>query len=170
MPRLACALVLLLLVTATAPAASQRRQKPPPPLPSIAPLNLPRLLDLYDAGRFDEAVGTIAQAGDETGRHLRLHWPVEGREWIDADPARRPQRSLSAAALALETEQLRAERGDWRVSGDDPFCAAACVLDWAQMQLVQRGAPDAAERAWYLAAASLARGVSELRYVYIIKK
>ena len=46
-------------------------------------------------------------------------------------------------------------RGDWRVT--DASCAAACVLDWAQIQLVQRGAPDRAEHTWYLAAAAPAR-------------
>ena len=70
-----------------------------------------------------------------------------------------------AAALALETEHIRAERGDWRVAEGDPPCAASCVLDWAQLQLVQRGAPDQAERAWYFAAAALAGGVRDWRYL-----
>jgi hypothetical protein len=89
---------------------------------------------------------------------------VAGRAWIDADPAQRPQRALAAAAFALETEYLRAERGDWRVT-DAPPCAAACVLDWAQIQLVQRGGPDRAEHTWYLAAAALAGGVRDWRYL-----
>ena len=109
----------------------------PVPLPSIAPLDLPRLLDLYAEGASTRPSTSVARAGDEIGRHLRRHWDVTGRQWIDADPAQRPQRILVAAALALETEHLRAERGDWRVT-DDPPCAAACVLDWAQLQLVER--------------------------------
>jgi tetratricopeptide (TPR) repeat protein len=44
-------------------------------------------------------------------------------------------------------------------------CAAACVLDWAQAQLTERGTPDRAERAWYLAAAALAAGVRDWRYL-----
>ena len=92
-----------------------------------------------------------ARGGDEVGRNLRRHWAVTGRAWIDAEPGRRPQRLLAAAALALETENLRAERGDWRIS-DDPVCAAACVLDWAQLQLTERGTPDRARSSSPIAA------------------
>jgi hypothetical protein len=163
MLRRATALVFLLLCLTTAGAG--QKAKKPTPLPSIAPLDLPRALDLYADGRFDQAVRMVAQAGDEAGRDLRQHWAVTARQWIDADPPRRPQRILAAASLALETEQIRQERGDWRVSEGDPACPAACVLDWAQIMLVQRGAPDAAERAWYLAAAALAGGVRDWRYL-----
>lgn len=134
------------------------------PLPPIAPLDLARVLDVYAAGQFDDAVLAVARAGDDVGRNLRRHWEVTGQQWIDADPARRPQRLLVAAALALETEDVRAERGDWRTT-DRPPCAAACVLDWAQLQLARRGEPDRAEHAWYLAAAALAGGVRDWRYL-----
>jgi tetratricopeptide (TPR) repeat protein len=163
MPRLACA-VLLLVFYSVAPGAGQKA-KPPAPLPSIAPLDLPRVLDLYADGRFDEAVNSVAKMGDEIGRHLRRHWDVTGRLWIDADPVHRPQRILVAAALALETENIRVERGEWRIASGDPPCAGPCVLDWAQLQLVQRGEPDRAERAWYLAAAALGGGVRDWRYL-----
>lgn len=163
MPGPACAFALLLLLSATLQAT--QKTKPPAPIPSIAPLDLARLLDLYAEGRFDEAVTRVSRAGDETGRRLRQHWPVTGRQWIDADAANRPQRILVAAALALETEHIRAERGDWRFLEGTHSCPAACVLDWAQLQLVQRGTPDQAERAWYLAAASLAGGVRDWRYL-----
>jgi tetratricopeptide (TPR) repeat protein len=163
MLRRATALVFLLLCLTTAGAG--QKAKKPTPLPSIAPLDLPQALDLYAGGDFDRAVRMVAQAGDEVGRHLRPHWAITARQWIDADPARRAQRILAAAALALETEQIRQERGDWRASEGDPACPAACVLDWAQIQLVQRGAPDAAERAWYLAAAALAGGVRDWHYL-----
>jgi hypothetical protein len=106
----------------------------------------------------------VARTRGEIGRNLRRHWSVGGSQWILADPAGRRQRLLAAAALALETEHLRAERGDWRAS-DDPPCAAACVLDWAQQQLVDRGAPDQAEHTWYLAAAALTGGVRDWRYL-----
>ena len=163
MPGRACAFALLLLLSATLQAT--QKTKPPAPLPSIAPLDLARALDLYAEGRFDEAVTRVSRAGGEVGRRLRQHWDVTGRQWIDADPVRRPQRILVAAALALETEHLRAERGEWRiVEGNNP-CTASCVLDWAQLQLVQRGAADEPERAWYLAAASLAGGVRDWRYL-----
>jgi hypothetical protein len=163
MPRRACVFLLLVVVTATSGTAQKKKADVPPP--PIAPLNLVRVLDLYADGRFDDAVTAVARAGDEIGRNLRRHWSLTARAWIDADPARRPQRILAAAALALETEHLRAERGDWRVTHGAPPCAASCVLDWAQLLLVQRGAPDRAERAWYLAAAALAGGVRDWRYL-----
>src|SRR5688572_13424612 len=163
MPGRACAFLLLVLFTA-ASATAQKKKADAPPAP-IGPLNLSRVLDLYADGRFDEAVAEVARAGDEIGRNLRGHWAVTGRQWIDADPARRPQRILAAAALALETEQIRAERGDWRAMAGNPPCGGSCVLDWAQLLLVQRGEPDRAERAWYLAAAALAGGSRDWRYL-----
>jgi tetratricopeptide (TPR) repeat protein len=159
----ACALALVVLLSATPRAAQKAKADVPPP--PIAPLDLPRVLDLYAEGRFDEAVTTVARAGDAIGRNLRGHWAVTGRQWIDADPAHRPQRILAAAALALETEHIRAERGDWRAAVGDPPCGGSCALDWAQLLLVQRGAPDRAERAWYLAAAALVGGVRDWRYL-----
>jgi tetratricopeptide (TPR) repeat protein len=166
MSRRAAAAFLVLsgiLLAAVRPDAHQQKKKEPPLRP-IAPLDLGRALDLYASGRFDEAVQGIARAGDEVGRNLRRHWAVTGRAWIDGDAAARSRRLLVAAALALETEHLRAERGDWRVT-DDPPCAAGCVLDWAYQQLIERGTPDRAERAWYLAAAALAGGVRDWRYL-----
>ena len=160
--------VLILMVAAAAVSASAQNrsdQKKPIPLRPIAPLDLPATLDMYASGRFDEAVRTIARAGDEVGRNLRRHWAVTGAAWIDRDAGDRPRRLLAAAALALESETLRAERGEWRVS-DNPTCAAACVLDWAQQRLIERGGADAAERAWYLAAAALAGGVRDARYLH----
>jgi len=164
--RVARVLVLMASVAAVV-AAAQRRpdQKQDIPLKPIAPLDLPGTLEMYGSGRFDEAVRAVARAGDDVGRNLRRHWAITGAAWIAANAADRPRRQLVAAALALESEALRAERGGWRIS-DNPLCAAACVLDWAQQQLVERGAPDAGERAWYLAAAALASGVRDARYLH----
>ena len=92
------------------------------------PLGLAALLDQYSAGAFDEAVGTVEKAGEEAGQALRLQWPFEGRQWIDATPDGRPARLLAAAAFALETENVRAEHGDifgYRSSA----CALGCVLN-----------------------------------------
>ena len=152
-------------------ALVQAQRKPPKPLepPSIAPLVVSRLLDVYAAGRFDDALREVAAVDDKIGLNLRVRWYFDALPWIDAAPAERPRRLLVAAALALETEHLRIERGKWgnavEFGPDLPTCPGTCVLDWAQTLLVERGTPDAAERAWYLAAASLAGGVRDWRYL-----
>ena len=155
----------LVLIAAAVISTAQNKQSQPVPLRPIAPLDLAHALDMYASGRFDEAVQAIARAGDEVGRNLRRHWPVTGAAWIDGGAGGRPRRQLAAAALALESENLRAERGEWRAS-DNPLCAAACVLDWAQQQLVERGNADEGERAWYMAAAAVAGGVRDFRYLH----
>ena len=147
------------------PWAGQKRAALPPPPPSIAPLELARLLDTYAAGRFDDALRQVAVAGDTIGRNLRAHWSVDGPLWIDADPSHRQERLLAVAAFALETEHIRVERGDWGVTSNGSPCAGPCVLDWAQARFIERGEGDDAERAWYLAAAALASGVRDWRYL-----
>ena len=162
-------LVVAALVAVSA-AVVHGQRKPPPkkvePPPPIAPLVLSQVLDTYAAGRFDDAVREVAQAGDTIGRNLRAHWSLEGRAWIDAAPAaEHSRRLLVAAALAFETETVRVERGDWNFVVGDPPCGGPCALDWAQSMLVERGPADAAEHAWYLAVASLAGGVRDWRYL-----
>lgn len=164
MPRGWIAGLLILTVASAAPVA-QKKPEPPKPPPPIAPLEMARLLDTYASGRFDEAVQAVARAGDAIGRNLRLHWSVDAGPWIDADPANRRQRLLAAAAFALETENVRVERGDWGVTTGELRCPGTCVLDWAQARLIERGPADTAERRWYLAAAALAGGVRDWRYL-----
>ena len=155
---MALAVAGLMCVGATAMA--------PPLVPSspTAPPHVAQVLDTYAAGRFDEAVSAVARAGDQAGRSLRSRWMVDAPIWINAEPCGRQQRLLVAAALALETECVRVERGDWDVSGHPP-CPGSCVLDWAQARLVERGQPDRAEHAWYLAAAALVAGVPDWGYL-----
>ena len=161
-------LVLAGLVAASAAVlqAGQRKPQKPPEPPPIAPLVMSRLLDTYAAGQFDEAVREVEQAPERIGLNLRAHWSLEGTEWINAAPDQRPRRLLVAAAFALETENLRVEKGEWgHVSGEPP-CPGTCVLDWAQARLVERGpAADPAEKAWYLAVAALAGGVRDWRFL-----
>jgi hypothetical protein len=167
MRALAVVMAAALGVGAASLGAQKKPQEPPkpPPLEPIAPLDVARLLDTYAAGRFNDAVSEVAKAGDTIGRNLRRHWMVDAPVWIDADPADRPHRLLVAASLALESEIIRVERGEWGVSGGAPYCPGSCVLDWAQTQLASRGAPDDAERAWLLAAAALAGGVRDWNYL-----
>ena len=159
----------LLVASSAIVHAGQRKPPKPPEPPPIAPLVVSRLLDAYAAGRFDDALREVANVDDKTGLNLRVRWYLDALPWINAAPEQRPRRLLVAAALALETEHLRIERGKWgngvEFGPDLPVCPGTCVLDWAQTLLIERGTPDAAERAWYLAAASLAAGVRDWRYL-----
>jgi tetratricopeptide (TPR) repeat protein len=156
---------VLAVATAGILQAGQRKPQKPQEPPPIAPLVVSRLLDTYAAGRFDDAVREVSRAPDRIGVNLRQHWSLDATLWIDAVPAERPRRLLVAAALALETEGVRTEQGEWGHTNGEPPCPGTCVLDWAQTRLVERGRADAAERAWYLAAASLAGGVRDWRYL-----
>jgi tetratricopeptide (TPR) repeat protein len=156
--------LVALTVTSAVPAA-QKKPEPPTPPPSIAPLAMARLLETYASGQFDEAVQAVAKAGDSVGKNLRAHWSLDALPWVDADPATRAQRLLVAAAFALETENIRAERGEWGTTTTEVRCQGTCVLDWAQARLAERGPADSAEHAWYLAAAALAGGVRDWRYL-----
>ena len=53
--------------------------------------------------------------------------------------------------------------------GDDNFkfihCNGACVLSWARGLFVERGAPDAAEHAWWMASIALAQGVRDTGFL-----
>lgn len=164
MPRGWIAGLVALTVASAAPLA-QKKPEPPKPPPSIAPLEMARLLETYASGHFDEAVEAVAKAGDTVGKNVRARWTLDVMQWIGADPPNRAQRRLVAAAFALETENVRVERGDWGNTSGEVHCVGTCVLDWAQTQLVERGPADAAEHAWYLAAAALAGGVRDWRYL-----
>ena len=164
MPRGWIAGLVALTVTSAVPVA-QKKPEPPKPPPSIAPLEMARLLETYASGQFDEAVQAVAKAGDSVGKNLRARWSLDALPWVDADPATHAQRLLVAAAFALETENIRAERGEWGTTTTEVRCQGTCVLDWAQARLAERGPADSAEHAWYLAAAALAGGVRDWRYL-----
>jgi tetratricopeptide (TPR) repeat protein len=145
------------------------------PAGQTAPPTLPALLDWYAAGRFDEAVGAVAATRD-AGLAFRERWRTEGSQWIDAHLETKAHRLLTAAAFALETEHLRAERGEWSLptAGTCPgldrqsmqFAGSRCVLDWARMLFVERGEPDETEHAWWLALSALAGGVRDWGTLY----
>ena len=159
----------IVIATAAAPGTGVSAEAPI--------LDLAKLLDDYSAGRFDQAVAAVQSAGDSQATLLRTQWRGAGRLWIDADPATKPQRLLAAASFALETERLRVERGAWMtamagVCPADPRepesknPAGPCVLEWGWSLLVERAIPDAAERAWVLAASALVGGVRDFRVLY----
>ena len=162
------AVILLAAVLALPALSAEPRQA----------VDLTSLLEAYSAGRHEETVKAIGAAGDEAGRALRLEWPVVARRWIDEAPEGRHRRMLVAASLALETENIRAERGDWTLHTNVcqsyrellvplPAGSAHCVLQWAYSVIAERLTPDEAERAWLLAAAALAGGVRDWRLLHV---
>ena len=162
------AVILLAAVLALPALSAETRQA----------VDLTSLLEAYSAGRHEETVKAIGAAGDEAGRGLRLEWPVVARRWIDEAPEGRHRRMLIAASLALETENIRAERGDWTLHTNVcqsyrellvpmPAGSAHCVLQWAYSVIAERLTPDEAERAWLLAAAALAGGVRDWRLLHV---
>lgn len=177
-------LIAVALTAATPRATDQQNQ-------SKTGLDVVALLELYDAGRFDEAIAAVKSAGDAAARSLREQLRTEGSEWIDAARPNHGRRLLVAAAFALETETLRVERGDWgssespsltgaRYSAGGPgrpsrlmfvlplSCQTICMLDWSQVLLRERGLSDPAARAWFHVAIGLAEGQRDWKYVYTL--
>ncbi|HEX5071076.1 MAG TPA: hypothetical protein VFV78_12745 [Vicinamibacterales bacterium] len=141
---------------------------------SPSPPDLPALLDEYAAGG-DRAIRRVELLGDDTAIEMRLDWATLGRAWIERDASDRPRRLFVAAAFALETEAILVERGLWSRSASRKIkekgkestvrCNGACVISWARGLFVERGAPDAAEHAWWIASVALAQGVRDTRFL-----
>ena len=156
-------LVVVLLLAGSLVRASGDRQQ--------AQLDPVALLDMYAAGRFDEAMAQVKAADDSAARILRAQWRSRGSEWIDAARPNHHARLLAAAGLVLETEALRVERGDWGglippIDERPQPCQGPCMLDWARQLLVERGLADEAAHAWYVAAVALVEGQRDWRYLY----
>jgi len=167
MPRGSLLVTAFLALAVASAAAEQRSQQPQrvPTLAELGPLNAPRLLDLYLAGRFEEALQPVRMANDDAARKLRQQWALYVPAWIDADEPHKSKRILAAATFALETENFRAERGDWNAQTAD-LCAGACVLNWAYSLFETRGKADDTEHAWLMAAIALAEGVRDWRFLH----
>jgi tetratricopeptide (TPR) repeat protein len=110
---------------------------------------------------FDAALAELRRAPVERLREFGLPLTQGGQLWVDRVPEDRSRRALVAAAVALEAQAIRAERGGWMMTGSEPPCAGPCVLEWACALLPSRGAPDEAERDWLLASVALAGGVRD---------
>jgi tetratricopeptide (TPR) repeat protein len=175
----AAVVVLMALCGGVTPLALEQQQ------PAAADLDVVALLELYESGRFDDAIARITAAGDRESRALRTQLRTEGSEWIDKARPNHARRLLVTAALALELEVLRVERNDWGSSNPtgnvffhpsgrfrpiilSPSCQGACMLEWARTLLVERGSADAAVRAWFHGALALTEGHRDWRNVYTL--
>jgi len=153
--------VAILLIPVPRLRAEQRR-----------PPRLSELLDLYDTGKYSDAISAVELMSDDAGVEMRKLWFTEGRKWIDAKPPDHKRRLLVAAAFALEVEHVRVERGQWgrgfwqKTKNGGHGCSGKCVLDWAGQCLLERGTPDEAERAWWRAAIALVQGVRSTWSLY----
>ena len=134
--------------------------------------DLAALLDLYATGQYNEAISTVERTSDNSRKEMRLLWMTEGRKWIDAQPLEKNRRLLVAASFALEVEHVMVERGKWfsgpwvETKSGGHTCSGRCVMGWAVQCLLDRGAPDEAERAWWLAAIAIVQGVHDTGFLY----
>ena len=157
------AVALLLVLAVARPTADQQKKKRSRCARSRR-LHLRRTLDRMPKERFDEAIQAVARAGDEVGRNLRRHWPVTAGHGSMRSPAAARSGCWPRGTRARNENLFRARR--LARLGRPGVCRGLRALDWAQLQLIERGAPDRAERAWYLAAAALAGGVRDWRYLH----
>ncbi len=123
-----------------------------------------RALDLYAAGRADEALALVSRASRDQIRDWRQVLVSYGHAWIHNGPANLSPRIFAAAAFALEMEAVRAERGEWgRTSMVD--CGGQCVIEWGCTILRARGVSDDHERTWLLASMALVGGVRDWTFL-----
>jgi len=127
-------------------------------------LDLARLLDLYAAGKIDDAMTTVARATRDQAHDLRIQLVVYGQTWIHGGPPEISPRLFAAAAFGLDMEALRAERGEWSVRRQSD-CAGNCVLEWGCIVLRARKVSDERDRLWLLASVALAEGVRDWSFL-----
>lgn len=133
MARSAC--VLIALLVAFAPAVQAQP----------GGLDLVGMLNMYEQGRYDEAVAKAAALPDLGS--FRLRFVQDSPVWVDADPARIDRRRGVAAAFLLEVAAARLE-SDWGRFSD--------LIEWTCVQLRATGTPTEFERAWHAASHALA--------------
>lgn len=127
----------------------------------IGAFDIAASLDAYARGSFDAALAELRRAPVGEMGEFGLPLAQGSQLWVDRASDDRQRRLLIAAAFALEAQAIRAEGGGWTMTGSEPPCAGACVLEWACGLLRSRGAPDEAERDWLLASVALAGGVRD---------
>jgi len=108
-------------------------------------IDLKGLLDIYDQGRYDEAVAKAAAIPDLGP--FRLRFVQDSPVWVNADPARVEARRSAAAAFLLEVTAARLE-SDWGRFSD--------LIEWTCVQLRATATPTAFERSWHAASHALA--------------
>jgi tetratricopeptide (TPR) repeat protein len=127
-------------------------------------IDLKALLDLYAAGKTDDAMATVARATTDSARDLRVQLVVYGQTWLHNGAADISSRLFAAAAFALDMEAIRAERGEWSPRNQRD-CSGSCVLEWACIVLRARKASDESDRLWLLASVALAEGVRDWSFL-----
>ena len=136
----------------------------PPQSVQLRRTEVVRALDLYAAGRADEALALVSRASRDQIRDWRQVLVSYGHAWIHNGPANLSPRIFAAAAFALEMEAVRAERGEWgRTSMVD--CGGQCVIEWGCTILRARGVSDDHERTWLLASMALVGGVRDWTFL-----
>jgi hypothetical protein len=128
-------------------------------------LDATALLNTYALGRHDDALAAVRRVTPDSIRDLRQQIVLTGSQWVDEVEADRRRRALAAAAFVLETERIRAERGEWAAL-DEQDCAGRCMIEWACTLLGTGGVADEGERLWMLASVALAGGVRDWSFLH----
>jgi hypothetical protein len=161
--RVACLAIALAVLPAGARIRTPVAAAAEPAIPAI---DVAASLDAYARGAHEAALEPLRRASVDEIRDFGPVLTLAGQQWVDRVPEDRPRRALVAAAFAIESQALRAERGGWVVGGGDPPCHGPCVLEWACALLQSRGEPDEVERTWMLASVALAGGVRDWAFLY----
>jgi hypothetical protein len=156
-----------MLAVATVAADQRPRQQPvprPPTLAELGPLNAPKLLDQYLAGRFDEAVQAVRAGGDDAGRKLRQQWAL-------FVPRGSTPTSPIAPSAVLPRRRLRSKpkiSAPSAATGPDHSRSVCRPVrgELGVLAIRATGKADDTEHAWLMAAISLAEGVRDWRYLH----
>lgn len=109
-------------------------------------VNLIALLDIYAAGRHDEAIARAAALKDLGP--LRLQFVQQTPVWIAGDPAKAEARRAAVAGFVVELAGARLE-DDWGRLSD--------LIEWTCAQILRSaGPPTEFERRWHMATTALA--------------
>ena len=110
------------------------------------PVNLISLLEIYAAGKHDEAIARAAALKDLGP--LRLQFVQQTQGWIASDPARAEARRATVAGFLVELAGARLE-DDWGRLSD--------LIEWTCAQILRNGRPPTEfERRWHMATTALA--------------
>lgn len=152
--------------------------------PRAQAASVSELLDLYRAGRFDVVEHALAATSDFDA--LLKNLKRDGPLWIDADPASRQRRELTAALFALEAARVD-EWNEWKWIQKQPVMKGGegssgpggayqplnvlswkpppLLIEWACERLRRAAIAPALDRLWHQAALAVAERSQDAQFL-----